>query len=429
MTLLEPTADDLRSRFFAQLPDAARAVIDQIAAAAGLRGVYVVGGVVRDLLLDRPLVDIDLVTEGDAIDLVQRIVAGSKVTVHQRFRTASFCAGGVSIDVATARRETYARPGALPRVEAADIETDLRRRDFTINAMALRLDGEPQVLDPVGGIADVEGRLVRVLHARSFEDDATRIFRALRYAARLGFDIEVETLRLIEGGLGFLASISGARLRRELELMLLEPSASTALESAAACRALGAIDAALRWDEARSAAWVRGDFSSIARLPLGFALLTADASRESATEVIERLRLRKDESEAVLGLASMAQVATMLRRPDAKPSGVVVLLDRYPAAAVAAYAATAGDQIAAQLALRYLAEWRHVRPLLHGDELIALGVPEGPQVHRGLQLIRASRLDGWATDEGDERALAMRFAKSIRDSSAAPGIEQHSHGF
>jgi hypothetical protein len=115
----------------------------------------------------------------------------------------------------------------------------------------------------------------------------------------------------------------------------------------------------------------------------------------------------------------MRDIVRTLRRPGAKPSGVVVLLDRYPAAAVAAFAATCADSIAAQLSLRYLAEWRQVKPMLHGDDLARLGVPEGPQIQKGLQLIRAARLDGWASDEGDERALALRFAKRIRDSSAA----------
>jgi tRNA nucleotidyltransferase (CCA-adding enzyme) len=434
MTLRDADPISLRARFFAQLPDPVRLMIERLACDGDAHGVYAVGGAVRDLVLGRPLilplVDIDLTTGGDAIDLVRGAVSGVKITAHERFRTASFTIRGANIDVATARSEIYTKPGALPRVEPADIETDLRRRDFSINAMALRLDGEPRLLDPVGGMADIDSRRVRVLHARSFEDDATRIFRAIRHAARLEFTLEAETQQLLEAGLGFVASISGARLRRELDLMLLEPSASAALESAAAGGALGAIQPALRWDEARSAAWVNADLRSIPRLPFGFALLTAGTSLQDAAEVVERLRLPKDESGAVLGLASMPEVATMLRRPDAKPSGVVVLLDRYPAAAVAAYAVTAGDQIAGRVALRYLAEWRHVRPLLHGDELIALGVPAGPQVHQGLQLIRAARLDGWATDEGDERALALRFAKSIRDSAtAAPGIEQHSHGF
>ncbi|MBI5289976.1 MAG: hypothetical protein HY873_13465, partial [Chloroflexi bacterium] len=159
------------------------------------------------------------------------------------------------------------------------------------------------------------------------------------------------------------------------------------------------------------------------------ALLASAASREEATAIIQRLRLTRNEGAAVIGIAAMRDLGRTLRRPDAKPSGIVLLLEKYPPPAIAAYAATAGDAIARQLARRYLEEWRHVKPLLHGDELAAMGVPVGPQIQRGLQLIRAARLDGWANDEGDERALALRFAKSIRDSSVAKTeIKMHPNG-
>jgi hypothetical protein len=157
--------------------------------------------------------------------------------------------------------------------------------------------------------------------------------------------------------------------------------------------------------------------------------MAARASPEEAAKIVDRLRLRREEAAAVSAIASIREVARTLRRPGAKPSGVVVLLERYPTAAVAALAANTDDPIARQLAVRYLAEWRHEKPLLRGDDLVALGVPSGPQIQKGLQLIRTARLDGWATDEGDERALALRFAKSIRDSSAAHAeIELHANG-
>jgi hypothetical protein len=182
---------------------------------------------------------------------------------------------------------------------------------------------------------------------------------------------------------------------------------------------------ALRWSEQAS----RGldELSHDApRVPLGFALLVADASPQDGQSVVSRLRLTRDEAAAVTGIAAMQALAEMLRRPQAKPSGVVALLDHYPAAAVGAYAATTPDAIARQLALQYLHEWRHVRPMLRGDDVIAMGVPPGPQVSRGLQLVRAARLDGMADDEADERALVARFAKSIRDASALTAtVELH----
>jgi tRNA nucleotidyltransferase (CCA-adding enzyme) len=174
---------------------------------------------------------------------------------------------------------------------------------------------------------------------------------------------------------------------------------------------------ALSWDDARSSALavpsVRPPW-----LPYGFSLLAAAASPNEASAIVTRLKLKRDEAAAVAAISSLQNVAQLLRRPDAKPSGVVVLLDRFPLAAVAAWGTLEPDPIARQLALSYLEEWRHVKPLLRGDELIQLGVPPGPQVQRGLQLIRAARLDGRVGDRDDERALALRFAKSIRDSTA-----------
>ena len=161
----------------------------------------------------------------------------------------------------------------------------------------------------------------------------------------------------------------------------------------------------------------------------GFALLAAGASQHDAAAIITRLRLKRGEAQAVAGIAALGNAAATLARPGAKPSGIAVLLDRYPEESVAAFAAMHSGAIAGRLALRYLAEWRDVKPALNGRDLLAMGVPEGPRVHQGLQLLRAARLDGWAVDRDDERALTMRFVKSIRDSSRqSQPAELHFHG-
>jgi tRNA nucleotidyltransferase (CCA-adding enzyme) len=420
MTIGDARPDRLRRDLLAQLPATARDAVERIvAAAAPHAGVYAVGGVVRDLLLAREVIDVDLVMECDAPATVRTALPAAKTTAHTRFRTASVTVGGIRIDAATARREAYTRPGALPSVTPADIDADLRRRDFAMNAVALRLSGEPALLDPCGGIGDIAARRIRVLHDASFRDDATRIFRGLRYAARLGFTLDPRTASLLTQSLHYIDDIGGERIRREIELIILEPTAGEALEAAARSGALQLAHPALSWDDVRSEALANPVPPRIPRLPYGFALLAANASPDEARLIIARLRLTRDEAAAVAAVASMRKIAPMLRRPDVKPSGVVVLLDRFPLAAVAACASVETDVIARRLALRYLEEWRHVTPMLRGDELIAIGVPAGPQVQHGLQLIRAARLDGWASDRDDERALAIRFAKSVRDSGVA----------
>lgn len=413
-----PTAAKLRDVLLRSLPSEARSAVEALATRAAGRGLYAAGGAVRDLLLGRPILDLDLVMEGDAIALAREALPSTKLRTRARFGTASCVAGGLRIDIAGARQETYARPGALPKVTRADIRADLRRRDFSVNAIALRLDGKPTIFDPCGGIADVAAAVLRVLHDRSFIDDPTRIFRALRYAARLGFSLESHTARLLAEALPRIGAVGGERVRRELELALTDPESAATLEL---CQFRGALQAAhpvLHWSAAKSRAYAGEAARHAAPLPYGFALLAAGAQPTDAPALCSRLRLRRDEAAAVAGIAAMTHVAEMLRRPDVKPSGVVTLLERYPTASVAAFAMTTGNTVARQVALRYLEEWRHVRPLLSGRDLEALGVPAGPQIGRGLQLIRAARLDGWADRRGDERALAARFAKSIRDSAA-----------
>ena len=139
--------------------------------------------------------------------------------------------GGVSLDLVMARRESYAAPGALPTVEPGSLADDLARRDFSINAMAVSLSAESwgDLTDPFDGAGDLERRIIRVLHPSSFRDDATRLFRAARYAGRLGFGLEPETERLAREGAGFIDTISGDRVRRELERIFEEPRAADIL--------------------------------------------------------------------------------------------------------------------------------------------------------------------------------------------------------
>ena len=419
----------LRDTLRAQLPAAAsEAVAAIVGATPAGAGVFAVGGSIRDLLLGRPIVDLDLTLEGDAPTILRTALPRARITGHARFGTASTVARGFRIDVAAARTETYARPGAQPTTTHAGIEADLARRDFSCNALALRLNGEATLLDPSGGIADIEARRIRVLHDRSFIDDPTRVFRAFRYAARLEFVIEPRTASLLASGLPYLRTVSGERLRREVELMLADTPPGAAVEAAHTAGALQALHAALHWSAAKSVAYAAGGVADRERVPYGFALLASGASPEQAEKLVRRLRLKRDEAAAVRGIAALRAVSDLLRRPGLKPSGAAMLLDRYPRAAIGAYARTTGNAIARAIMLRYLDEWRDARPILNGRDLIEMGVPEGPQIQRGLQLVRAARLDGWAHDRDDERALILRFAKSIRDSAAAHSMVEFEPG-
>ncbi|MHB8104466.1 MAG: CCA tRNA nucleotidyltransferase [Dehalococcoidales bacterium] len=220
---------------------------------------YLVGGVVRDMLLERINLDIDMVVEGDAIKLAQEIAISFQavVTIHPRFGTAKLNWSNRSADFATARAETYVRPGALPTVKPGTINDDLARRDFTINAMAIDLSPRHfgELIDPYNGRQDLKKKLVRVLYEKSFVDDATRIWRALRYEQRLDFKIEPATLLLIKRDIANLKTISGDRIRHELELVLKEEMPEKALRRVYDMGVLAKLHPALKGDD-----WLAGVF-------------------------------------------------------------------------------------------------------------------------------------------------------------------------
>ncbi len=187
---------------------------------------FIVGGTVRDMLLRKKSLDLDVVVEGDAIKLGAVIAEemGGKLVTHRGFGTCSVLTeDGLRIDFATARKETYKRPGAMPKVEFSTLKDDLARRDFTINAIAISLnkDNFGQVVDPFGGKRDLDLKLIRVMYDKSFIDDPTRIFRAIKFEQRLGFTIEPHTLGLIKdaGRDEVLSKVSQGRILKELDLI------------------------------------------------------------------------------------------------------------------------------------------------------------------------------------------------------------------
>ena len=199
----------------------------------GGKGTYLVGGFVRDLLLKRPSLDIDIVVEGDAIRVANAMCErwNGTLDAHPQFGTATVTPADVNlpkVDFVTARRETYQGAGTLPTVARGTIADDLRRRDFSINALAMRLDASAfgEIVDETGGLNDLKTETIRVLHKRSFTDDPTRIFRAFRYAGRYGFRIPNTDTILMREALPVLSQLSGERIRNEIERILVEDNVS-----------------------------------------------------------------------------------------------------------------------------------------------------------------------------------------------------------
>ena len=376
--------------------------------------VYLVGGMVRDLRLGLEPTEPDLTVTESGVDFAEALAreVGGKVVFRSRFGTAKVRVDDTLVDVAMARTERYEYPGTLPEVEPATIEEDLPRRDFSINAIAVSLGGDTwgEVLDPLGGRADVDSKTVRVLHDASFVDDATRILRAVRYAVRLGFELEPETRRLLARDLGRLGGVSGDRLRHELAFMLGEPDAVEALSEAGRLGVLSAMHPVLKADpRVLSKVDWRPAREPDLRL-LGLLLFEAGDGERAA--VIERLSMDAKWAGVVRGVSGVKAALAALARPSLRLSEVYHLLDRRVPEAIEACAVASDDADVEGRLWSYLSDLRHVEPALDGNDLLGLGVPQGPVVGELLNKLLDARLDGLIATEEEERALVVRSLDS-----------------
>lgn len=346
--------------------------VDALRAAASGVPAYFVGGVVRDALLGRDLADVDVVVEGEVDELASRLGGASRS--HARFGTARVSVDGADVDLATARTETYAHPGALPNTEPADLEADLRRRDFTINALAVPLEGG-ELIDRHGGLADLGEGVLRILHDSSFADDPTRALRAARYAARFGFAPDEHTLGLLRAA--DLGTVSVDRVTADLRRIAAEPAAKQAFALLGEWGVLALPDDAVERIEAINS--LGPPWNGLAEVP-----------------------------DAILAAAS-GDVAAAAKLAEAGP-------ETASAAVHAAHGASMRDLIlaramGAEWLDRYLGGWRAVRLEISGDDLLEAGVERGPAVGRGLRAALDAKLDGSVNGRAEELETALAEAR------------------
>lgn len=395
--------------------------------------VYLVGGFVRDALLTRPINDFDVVVEGDATKLGRALVKqyGGRVTVHAAFKTATWFLPAAfnfqpsTLDLISARSETYAYPAALPTVTLGTLADDLRRRDFTINAMAVRLDGEHfgELIDPLGGCADLERGLVRVLHPRSFVDDPTRLFRLVRYAERYGFRFEPETESLIPAALPFVDKLSPERLRHELDLIFEEEDAVPMMEKLWALGIVQAVRPTLPSDEttrARFAATRPVFHNPVRPVPpevpqtrdRRWMVWLLDESPAQVRALSNRLHFTAELTRKITAAAAVKRDLPSLAR--ARPSECVKRLDGLPeeAALVVMFCAPRGKS-RSNLEM-YVTKWKSVMPITDGETLKRMGVPFGPRIGEILWRLRAAWLDGEVTNKEGEGKLLAEMMKEER---------------
>ena len=357
-------------------------LLDSLAGIEALRSLaqkvpaYLVGGVVRDLLLARPRLDIDVVIEGDVAALAD--APGFVLENGGRFLTGKLSLDGAEIDIAQARAETYPQPGALPEVTPATIDQDLARRDFTVNAMAIPLAGNAELIDPHGGLDDLRAGTLRVLHDRSFIDDPTRALRAARYAARFDLELEPRTEKLLRAA--DLSTVSDDRVQGELRRIAAEPNPAKAVSLIVEWGILPSIDPA-----------APERVASVVELASG-PPWAGWADRELAV--------------MLAGVRPLPQIRELAAATPERPSDAFRLAEPWDPSQLLIARALGADWLD-----RYAAELRHVRLEITGDDLIGEGIPEGPAIGDGLKAALSGKLDGEVSGRDEELRVALAVAR------------------
>jgi len=431
----------------AAVSDETGTLLSRVAHVAASRGtaIHLVGGPVRDLLLEREWADVDLVVDGDARALAEAVLKNSDgddldLVSHDRFGTVRIEASDAHIDLAQLRSETYDHPGALPDVEVGSLTQDMRRRDFSINALICAIDAvnpaKPMpIVDLEGGLEDLRQRRLRILHSRSFHDDPTRVWRAARFAVRLGFSLDRKSRNVLRDALrdGAFGAVSGERWRRELQLTFeearrgvhvghvlralsdwhvlsaLEPGLLLGSDRMVPLRRLSRAIARPEWAAPRSRPWVAG-------LSIWLAPLPAALRRRT----LERFSIRGEQARRIVQFGRDAD-RTLRALGRARGRGAVdaVLGDLAEETVQALYALADGP--VRRRILRWGAEDRRRRAPVGGTELAELGLT-GPNVGRALARIRSGFLDGEVANREEALALAEEIARraSRRSTGAGP---------
>jgi len=395
---------------------------------------YLVGGVVRDLLLKRENWDLDLTVEGDGIAFA-RLVAdqyGAGLAVFERFATSRLVfQDGLKIDIATTRRESYPQPAALPTVQPASIEVDLYRRDFTINAIAVQLNPRyfGRVLDPYGGQRDLRARTIRVLHAGSFQDDPTRIFRAIRFEQRFGFRLERTTLRLLAqaASTNLIQQLSGPRLQNEILLLFAEHDPVRAIarlgqlkllrflhrrlcDMTNVKRVVTAVPKAFYW-------WARRFPDSVIDRPIVYLMaLSSESSAVVVAAIIRRLALSREQAKNVSagGRRVNRALKRLTNKGTVRPSQVYRLLADFSDEALVLLLAkqvSAQHRVRLSILKRNLVAYvknRAIKTALTGQDLQTMGLQPGPQYRTILGKLLDARIDGMITTDADERVFVRK---------------------
>ncbi len=424
-----PQAKNLKKLLEERLPQEFFDLLRQAGSLAASMGynVYVVGGIVRDMLLRINNLDVDIVVEGDGIAFARTFSQsiGARYAAHEKYKTAVITLpDGNHIDIATARLEYYKTPGDFPIVEQSTLKLDLYRRDFTINTMAVALNPQRfgDLIDFFGAQRDIKEKRIRVLHAMSFVEDPSRILRAVRFEQRYGFSLGKQTSSLVHAAVksGLLGNVPGRRISHEIRQMLSENDPDKGMEKLQDLGVLNAIHPDLHFSTP-----VREYFLRVKETLLWFNMLFTHEEYRSwfvyllalvdslkgkkIIEICKRLGLTDEEIRGIL--SSHARIHEILKdfvaAKPLRPANVVKILENASLEVILFAMSKTRSSEVKEMISAYITTWRSYKPPLSGKDLIAIGFTRGKFLGDTLRLIRDKGLDGEVKDFKD----AIGFAR------------------
>jgi tRNA nucleotidyltransferase (CCA-adding enzyme) len=408
---------DLLDILINRIPGELSSLIQDIASQANQQhmNIYLVGGIVRDLILDRPNHDIDLVLEGEAVKFVQGLHPDKSLSTvfHNRFGTVKFKFKNFHIDIASARKEVYSKPGALPDVTFGTIEEDLFRRDFTINSMAVLIsfDNHTELIDPFAGLVDLESGVIRILHDNSYKDDATRMFRAIRYEQRLNFSMESKTLKLIQRDIDMVDTISKDRIRNELMLFFDEDYPEKCISRSDELGLLRQVYSDLKYERWLNDVYrkARKRFKTPQLPHIYLYLLVYNLNLEQLDGFLSTYNFPRQQVIKMRQIINLKGELEMLSQAGQDNWSIFSILRKYELPVIQVNKLASGNDNAVKAIDLYLNKLRYIRPQLSGEDLIAIGIPSGEQIGKALNSLYIARINGKVVSREEEMELARKF--------------------
>lgn len=387
---------------------------------------YLVGGAVRDILLGYKSLDLDIVVEGNAPRLAKRMaqIFNTKATVYAEFGTATVWHGyDFQVDFVTARKESYARPGALPSVSDGTLKDDLFRRDFTVNAMALQINPGrfSELIDFYGGLIDVQRKRIRVLHDASFTDDPTRILRAVRFATRLNFRIEAKTLAQLRSALSKKVeeSVKLPRYFHEFQKTLSEVSVTKHIRRLEVLGALRYLFPGLVLDY-KSLSRLERSVKKLSEKPeyekasawiYPFLALISRADLDRAAELVQKFQLSKSDVKTMMQAQDDQRWFDLLSRKGLNPSDIYTILESLTRDAVVYLRMTAPKKVIKKRIDLYMSDIKNTKLQINGHDVQRLGVPSGAKVGAYLKKVLMKKMDGQIKTKKQELDLVRALIK------------------